>query len=216
MADFEGALPIKTARNGEVVAAMCDSTGVNTLAIDANGAIIASISDGTHSVAVNDDGSINAVVTATALDIRALDHSTDSVKLGDGTTFIDVNTDGSINVRAVTISTNNVFKYNTSAAVAKNLDATHDYIVTDLNTFHGETVCVGARGAVKVQLGTWDGTTFVVKSIWFQLPACNEDHRISHLALAGNGTKAIRLVITNIDNNASDIYSNIQGAEVLT
>lgn len=83
------------------------------------------IGDGTDLLAVNADGSINAVVTATLLDIRALtnadvvtaeqgtspwvvsasnldirdlSHASDSVKIGDGTDLLAVNADGSINV----------------------------------------------------------------------------------------------------------------------
>lgn len=37
------------------------------------------------------------VVTATALDIRALTHASDSIKIGDGSDFLAVNGDGSIN-----------------------------------------------------------------------------------------------------------------------
>jgi hypothetical protein len=51
--------------------------------LDASTSNIA-ISDGTDTLAINGDGSINAVVTATDLDIRALVDSTDSVAIGDG------------------------------------------------------------------------------------------------------------------------------------
>lgn len=54
------------------------------------------ISDGTDTLAVNNDGSINAVVSATDLDIRDLTHVSDSVKIGDGTDFLAVAADGSI------------------------------------------------------------------------------------------------------------------------
>lgn len=56
------------------------------------------ISDGTDTLAINGDGSLNATVTATDLDIRDLTHVSDSVKVGDGTDFLAVNADGSINV----------------------------------------------------------------------------------------------------------------------
>ena len=60
MADYEGALPVKTARDGEVVAAIVDAGGVNKLAVSAT-------------------GEISAVVSATDLDIRDLSSTTDSV-----------------------------------------------------------------------------------------------------------------------------------------
>jgi hypothetical protein len=53
MADFEGSLPIKTVAPGDVGVFLFDGAGVNKLAIDVNGAIA-------------------AVVTATDLDIRPL------------------------------------------------------------------------------------------------------------------------------------------------
>lgn len=87
------------------------------------------IGDGTDLLAVNGDGSINAVVTATDLDIRDLafatdsvtahqggswtvtatatdldirdlSHTTDSIQIGDGTDLLAVNADGSINVQS--------------------------------------------------------------------------------------------------------------------
>ncbi len=84
------------------------SDGTDTLAINADGSINVAfaagaeikITDGTDDLAINADGSINAVVTATNLDIRDLTHATDSVKVGDGTDFLAVNADGSINTKS--------------------------------------------------------------------------------------------------------------------
>jgi hypothetical protein len=49
-------------------------------------------------LAINGDGSINAVVTATDLDIRDLTHVSDSVKIGDGTDFLAIDGSGNIGV----------------------------------------------------------------------------------------------------------------------
>ena len=56
------------------------------------------ISDGTDTLAVNADGSINAVVSATNLDIRDLTHVSDSIKIGDGTDFLAIDASGNIGV----------------------------------------------------------------------------------------------------------------------
>lgn len=56
------------------------------------------ISDGTDTLAINADGSINTTITATDLDIRDLSHTQDSVQIGDGTDLLAINADGSINV----------------------------------------------------------------------------------------------------------------------
>jgi hypothetical protein len=52
------------------------------------------IQDGGNSITV--DGSVT--VSATDLDIRDLQHTSDSVKIGDGVDLLSINTDGSINV----------------------------------------------------------------------------------------------------------------------
>lgn len=56
------------------------------------------ISDGTEQLLVNADGSINATVSATDLDIRDLSASQDNVAISDGTDTLAVNADGSINI----------------------------------------------------------------------------------------------------------------------
>ena len=58
------------------------------------------IGDGTDTLAVNADGSINSTVSATDLDIRDLSASQDNVAISDGTDTLAVNADGSINVNA--------------------------------------------------------------------------------------------------------------------
>jgi len=50
------------------------------------------ITDGTDTLEINADGSLNAVVTATNLDIRDLVNTQDSVAIGDSTDIIDVQT----------------------------------------------------------------------------------------------------------------------------
>ena len=118
------------------------SDGSNDLAIDASGFITANIngnvtvdatdldirdlsaaqdnvaiSDGTDTLAVNADGSLNAVVTATDLDVRDLTHVSDSVKIGDGTEFLAINADGSINAQVVL---DNISTWQYSAATVTN------------------------------------------------------------------------------------------------
>ena len=82
------------------------SDGTNTLVVNGDGSIDVNfaagaqieITDGTDTLAVNGDGSLNAVVSATDLDIRDLTHVSDSIQIGDGTDFLAINADGSLNV----------------------------------------------------------------------------------------------------------------------
>lgn len=56
------------------------------------------IGDGTDLMAVNADGSINVVASATDLDIRDLSASQDNVAISDGTDTLAINADGSLNI----------------------------------------------------------------------------------------------------------------------
>lgn len=77
--------------------------------IDANVVVSASggdniaISDGTHTLDINPDGSIN--VKANDLDIRNLSATQDNVAISNGVTTLAINLDGSINVSGVATET---------------------------------------------------------------------------------------------------------------
>jgi len=197
MADFDGALAVKTVRDNEVKVTLVDfssgSTATNGLNIDGDGA---------------------ALVRGIDLDIRDLTHASDSIKIGDGTDFLAINADGSINTKTEIIRglEGHVLSYATSAAVAKDAVITHDYVVTNAKTFLGSALLVGARGEVKVRFGTWDGTTFTVMGVFFQQPKMNQSILIPNLKAVGDGTLAVRIEVTNLDN-ASDLYSTLQGEE---
>lgn len=94
------------------------------------------IGDGTDFLAVNGDGSINAVISATDLDIRDLTHVSDSIKVGDGTDFLAVNGDGSINsvVSATDLD-------------IRDLDAAQDNVAISDGT---DTLAVNADGSINV------------------------------------------------------------------
>lgn len=106
-----------------------------------------------------------------------------------------------------------ICNYQTSATVGANSVVNHDYVVTNAKTFTGKYVLVGARGATKVRVGTWNGTAFTPKFAFFQQIQDNKDHVIDCLSLLGDGTAAIRVEITNTDGQSSDVYSTLQGVE---
>jgi hypothetical protein len=218
MGDYQGAVPTRTVRDDEFKIKIVDfasgESATAGLKIEADGSVNTNskITDGTHTLEINADGSINSVVTATDLDIRDLTHVSDSVKVGDGTDVLAVNADGSINVRLD--DGTEVCDYGTSAAVAANADGTFDYVVTSGKTFEGECVTVGARGAVKVQIGTSaDGVAFTPKKVVFQQPAENGPIAFPTLKLLGDGTALVRVIVTNLDKAASDLYCTIEGTE---
>lgn len=81
-----------------------DSAG-DELNINADGSLDVSfatgseiqITDGTETLLINVDGSLNAVVTATDLDVRDLSAAQDNVAISDGTETLAINVDGSLN-----------------------------------------------------------------------------------------------------------------------
>ena len=91
MADYDSSLPVRTEAAGDVDVFISDATTpTQKLKVNADGSIDTNttlpvgtkveITDGTDDLEINADGSINAVVSATDLDIRDLDHTTDSVE----------------------------------------------------------------------------------------------------------------------------------------
>lgn len=207
MADFQGSKPVMTVRDDEFKIKIVDfasgGTATAGLKVEADGSVNTRVTDGTETLAINADGSVNTVSS----------HTTSSTQIGDGTDLMVVNTDGSINVQAIINDGAEVVDYGTSAAVAAAASANFDYVVTDTKTFKGSFVTVGARGATKVEIGTWDGTTFTPLKVVFQAPAENNPIAIPSVSLLGDATAAIRVTVTNLDKAASDLYCTIEGAE---
>lgn len=92
MADYDSSLPVRTEAAGDVDVFISDATTpAQKLKVNADGSIDVNadlatgakviITDGTDDLEINNDGSLNAVVTATDLDIRDLDSATDSVEV---------------------------------------------------------------------------------------------------------------------------------------
>ena len=172
------------------------------------------ISDGTDILAVNADGSLNAVVSSTNLDIRDLTAASDSVAIKNGANTLAINVDGSVNAVVTEAPKTPVVDFEKATAVAQ--DATHnfDYATTNTKTFTGNHIKVGCAGACKVEVGYWNGVdTFTVVETFFQQPSFNYDHSIAFLKQVGDGTIGIRVAVTNLDD-ARDIYCTIYGGEV--
>lgn len=128
---------------------------------------------------------------------------------------ISVGTDGSVNVNMAPRS-GKVIKYNSSLAVGVGTETLHLYVVTNAKTFHGLKCLVGCRGAAKVRVGvSADGITMgTVYFSYYQDPKENYDHDIECLTAVGDGTLAICVGITNLDQATNEIYSTLQGVEV--
>ena len=188
MSDYNSSLPVRTENAGDVIAIIADATitsqrlAVNSdgsINITDNGAAITvdatdldirdldaaqdnvAISDGTDTLAINADGSINATVSATNLDIRDLTHVSDSIKVGDGTDFLAVNADGSINatvsatdldIRDLNSATDSVTVVATDLDV-RDLDAAQDNIAISDGT---DTLAINNDGSINATVSATD------------------------------------------------------------
>jgi len=161
MADYNSSLPIRTENDGDAVVKVADATiPSQQLAVEADGSINVNasfapgtevtITDGTDTVEVNADGSLNVIATATDLDIRDLSASQDNVAISDGTDTLAVNADGSLNITdnggsitvdgSVTVSATDLDIRDLDSAQdsVEVLQATHDNLNTNANLQVGD------------------------------------------------------------------------------
>ncbi len=154
----------------------------------------------------------SVTVSATDLDIRDLNHASDSVKVGDGTDFLAVNSDGSINVKVSDRSGTEADSYNTAAAIASGGTSNHDYTTT--GAFRLTSVHASGSGKMKieVQIETASGSnTFNTKCVKFNSTSTPDmDWNLSSPILVASGAR-VRIIRTNRDNQAQDVYSTILG-----
>ena len=145
MADYDSSLPIRTENDGDVVINISDpNTPANKVAVENDGSINVNtslpagtkveITDGTDDLAINADGSINVVATATDLDIRDLAFATDSVDVsGSDVTATVSATD--LDIRDLSASQDNVAISDGTDTLAVNADGSINSVVsaTDLD-----------------------------------------------------------------------------------
>lgn len=107
--------------------------------------------------------------------------------------------------------------YNTASAVAANATSNHDYSITSLKTFQGRLFWASASGKLKIEVQiSPDGTTFTTKWVGFNSTATpNIAIDLDNLIISETGTGSkIRIIRTNEDKQAMDVYSTISGTEV--
>jgi hypothetical protein len=177
------------------------------------------LGDGTDFLAINADGSINITdnggsltVDALNLDIRDLTHVSDSVKIGDGTDFLAINADGSINVAVSgTGDKVNVFDQNTSGDIATNATSTHTY--TPAADFYLTDVITSASGKFKVEIKTGVTGSEVTRVVLFTQSERQAPWHLTEPLLVAT-TDSVKIIRTNLDNQAQPLYSTVQGYEV--
>lgn len=154
----------------------------------------------------------SVTVTATDLDIRNLSHSQDSVKIGDGTDFLAINTDGSINVLVQDDVGTETVHYDTTAAVAGGASDNHDLVFASASKLYQVLASASGKLKIEVQIETGSATgvfnTVCVRFNSTATPDC--DMTLSKYAVIPAGAR-VRVIRTNKDNQAQDVYSTIVG-----
>lgn len=110
-----------------------------------------------------------------------------------------------------------VNKYNTSAAVAAGSSVNHDYTITASKTFSVRKFWASASGKIKAEVQTSpDGTTFTSFWVGFNSTATpNITIDLDNLVISDSGTGSkMRIIVTNEDLQAFDVYSTISGTEL--
>lgn len=178
------------------------------------------VQNGAGVSAVNiQDGGNSITVDAIDLDIRDLSPSQDEVKarLTDGSG----NYYSASNPLTVAVSVNQtgdeINNYNTVASVAAAAVSNHDYTVTAGKTLLLTAIEASASGKCKIEVQIETGVgagTYTTRFVQFNSTANpNMSLNIKPAISVAAGVK-VRVIRTNKDNQAQDVYSTICGQEI--
>ena len=180
------------------------TTDGNRLSIDASGFVTSNI-----------NGTVT--VTATQLDIDDLNAANDNVAISDGTDTLAVNTDGSINVNIVNSTiTGEIHDYNTASAVAADATSNHDYTVAN-TTFLLKSVIVSGSGNVKFEIQTGPLASLATVAVGFLTGRQGDTKQVFFdpaIEVPVTSTGTVRLIRTNRQGAATDLYSTIVGLDI--
>lgn len=196
--DQNTSLPIRTESAGDVIVKLGDGTiPSQQLGIDSTGRIVSKLQDSS--------GNALAAV-ATALKVAVQDSS--------GTAISYANP---LPVTVTDPSGTERNEYNTVSALAAAATSNHDYTVPASKTLYLNQVIAAASGKAKFELQVETGaatSVFTTKAVLFNSTAePNVVFEIKNPLVLAAGVRA-RLVRTNKDQQAQDIYSTLCGYEI--
>ena len=195
--------------------------GGNTITVDGtvaatqsgtwNIATVTTLTGITNDVSI-DDGGNTITVDALNLDIRDLTHVSDTVGIGDGTDLLGVNADGSINVVVAGVSGTKIHDYKTATPGAGASD-NHDYSVST-GPFELSRVEWAGSGKVRVEVQVGPIGTLVSKAVGFSEKDSKDYIEFNPtLSVPATGTGTVRVIVTNRQGAAVDVYSTIMGTD---
>jgi hypothetical protein len=151
-------------------------------------------------------------VTATSLDIRPLTLATDAVKISANTSANSVSNPIFVQVTNGIIS-GEVNDFNTGAAVAAAGTSNHDYTV--VTAMKLKSVICSASGKCKFTVQVGPVASLVTKAVAFVTPT---DPTVElffdpPIEIPTTSTGTVRVIRTNRENQAQDVYSTIIGLD---
>lgn len=105
--------------------------------------------------------------------------------------------------------------YDTTAAVAASASDNHDYTVAN-TTFLLKQITFAASGKMKVELQTGPVASLATKGVWF-ISTANPSFTIDFaqpIEVPSTSTGTVRLIRTNLESSAMDVYSTIIGSDI--
>jgi hypothetical protein len=153
------------------------------------------VGDGTDFLAVNNDGSINAVVTATDFDIRDLDQSQDNVAIGDGTNLISLTASGEVKI----VDNGNSITVDATQLDIDDLNATDDAVAAWLKDGSGNSIS-STGGALHISDGagslTVDATNFDIRDLTHASDSVKVGDGTDFLAVNTDGSINVKNAVT--------------------
>lgn len=220
-----GATTLRTAAQIGNAAGAADfnagATSAQTLRVIANQGVAATATngwtvkptDGTNSQAYLSTGEAKVSVTQSLPAGAAL---IGQVNLDVGGSLVSATNPVPVTITAATVGTV-VNNYNTTAALASAATSNHTYTVTTSKTFQGKKIFASASGKLKVEVQTSpDGTTYSSVFVGFNSTANpNIAIDMDEILFLSSGTgSTVRIIRTNLDLLAQDVYSTICGVEI--
>lgn len=105
--------------------------------------------------------------------------------------------------------------YDTASAVAASGTDNHDYTVVN-TTFLLKQITFAASGKMKVELQTGPVAGLASKGVWF-ISTANPSYTITFaqpIEVPSTSTGTVRLIRTNLEASAMDVYSTIIGSDI--
>lgn len=114
------------------------------------------------------------------------------------------------------VSGGEIHNYNTAVSVAAAAASNHDYTVTTAKTLMLRRIFASASGAMKVMVQAGPVLALVTKAVGFSsMVNSNIDVEFNPpVEVPATSTGTVRLIRTNRDDAAMDVYSTIMGTEV--